>query len=318
MAVGAGRADGGGDGTAPSSGRQLVLKVDVDTLRGTQEGVPRLVEAMKRRGVGATFLFSMGPDHTGRTVKRMFRKGFLSKVSRTSAVEHYGLKTLMYGLLLPGPDIGKVAADTIRATGTAGFETGLHAWDHVTWHDEVRTADDAWTARHWTLAAERYHEIFGAWATVSGAAGWQINPMTVRLQAASGIRYASDGRGPRPYRLALDGVAVGPPQYPTTLPTFDEMLGIDGVGADNVDQHLLALTANADPALPQVFTLHAEFEGQKLLPAFERLMDGWLAQGWTLCELGAVHRQWQERILPLQPLRWGTVAGRAGELVVSD
>ena len=298
--------------------RRLVLKVDVDTLRGTQEGVPRLVEAMKRRGVGATFLFSMGPDHTGWTIKRVFRKGFLSKVSRTSAVEHYGVKTLMYGLLLPGPDIGKVAADAIRATGAAGFETGLHAWDHVKWHDDVRKADDAWTAREWNAAAERYRELFGRSAVVSGAAGWQINPMTVRLQAASGIRYASDGRGPRPYRIAIDGVAVGPPQYPTTLPTFDEVLGTDGLDERNVHERYLALTAKADPALPQVFTLHAELEGQKLLPSFERLMDAWLAQGWTLCDLGAVHREWEGRTLPLQPLQWGTVPGRAGELVVSD
>jgi peptidoglycan/xylan/chitin deacetylase (PgdA/CDA1 family) len=182
-------------GAAP---RRLVLKVDVDTLRGTREGVPRLIEAMKRRGVGATFLFSLGPDHTGWTIKRIFRPGFLSKVSRTSAIEHYGVTTLMYGLLLPGPDIGARAAAEIKATGAAGFETGLHAWDHVKWHDAARRADDAWTAREWHAAAARYRELFGSGARVAGAAGWQINEMTVRLQAASGIQYASDGRGPRP------------------------------------------------------------------------------------------------------------------------
>ena len=38
---------------------RIALKVDVDTLRGTLEGVPRLVELLKRRGAGATFLFSL-------------------------------------------------------------------------------------------------------------------------------------------------------------------------------------------------------------------------------------------------------------------
>src|SRR6516162_9822308 len=78
----------------------LALKVDVDTLRGTREGVPRLVTLLKKHGAGATFLFSLGPDHTGRAIKRIFRPGFLSKVSRTSVLEHYGLRTLMYGTLL--------------------------------------------------------------------------------------------------------------------------------------------------------------------------------------------------------------------------
>ncbi|MFZ1766050.1 MAG: 4-deoxy-4-formamido-L-arabinose-phosphoundecaprenol deformylase, partial [Candidatus Nitrotoga sp.] len=75
---------------------QLALKIDVDTYRGTCEGVPRLVETLKRHDVQATFFFSLGPDHTGRAIRRVFRPGFLGKVSRTSVLEHYGLKTLLY------------------------------------------------------------------------------------------------------------------------------------------------------------------------------------------------------------------------------
>ncbi|MDE1715615.1 4-deoxy-4-formamido-L-arabinose-phosphoundecaprenol deformylase, partial [Chromobacterium amazonense] len=64
--------------------KKLALKIDVDTWRGTREGVPRLMDMLKRHQAGATFLFSLGPDHTGRAIKRVFRPGFLSKVSRTS------------------------------------------------------------------------------------------------------------------------------------------------------------------------------------------------------------------------------------------
>ncbi len=58
---------------------------------------------LKRHGVDATFYFSVGPDHTGRALRRVFRKGFAQKVARTSVLKHYGLKTLLYGVLLPGP-----------------------------------------------------------------------------------------------------------------------------------------------------------------------------------------------------------------------
>ena len=47
----------------------LALKIDVDTLRGTREGVPNLVVLLKKYGADATFLFSLGPDHTGRAIK---------------------------------------------------------------------------------------------------------------------------------------------------------------------------------------------------------------------------------------------------------
>ena len=93
---------------------KIALKIDVDTYRGTREGVPKLVEILKRHNAGATFLFSLGPDHTGRAIKRVFRPGFLTKVSRTSVLEHYGLKTLLYGTLLPGPDIGRRCAALLR------------------------------------------------------------------------------------------------------------------------------------------------------------------------------------------------------------
>src|SRR5215211_4092940 len=109
----------------------LGLKIDVDTWRGTLEGVPRLIEALKRNAVGATFLFSLGPDHTGRAIKRVFRHGFLDKVSRTSVVEHYGVRTLLNGTLLPGPDIGRpsgIGAAIMRRVRDGGFEVGIHCW----------------------------------------------------------------------------------------------------------------------------------------------------------------------------------------------
>jgi undecaprenyl phosphate-alpha-L-ara4FN deformylase len=121
---------------------RIGLKVDVDTLRGTREGVPRLAKLLKKHGADATFYFSVGPDHTGRAVRRVFRPGFAKKVVRTSVLRHYGLKTLLYGVLLPGPDIGRVAGDVMRETRDAGFEVGLHTFDHIRWQDFVAGADD--------------------------------------------------------------------------------------------------------------------------------------------------------------------------------
>src|SRR5256714_14298507 len=92
----------------------LALKIDVDTLRGTREGVPRLLDILRRHDAGATFLFSVGPDHTGRAIRRVFRPGFFEKVQRTSVVRHYRVRTLLYGTLLPGPDIGRRAGELMR------------------------------------------------------------------------------------------------------------------------------------------------------------------------------------------------------------
>ena len=86
---------------SPGHAPQFVIKVDVDTDRGTREGVPALVAILKRHSVPATFLFSLGPDNTGKAIRRVFRPGFLKKVSRTRVTKLYGWRTLLSGTLLP-------------------------------------------------------------------------------------------------------------------------------------------------------------------------------------------------------------------------
>ena len=175
------------------------LKIDVDTLRGTREGVPRLINALKRHGADATFYFSVGPDHTGRALRRVFRRGFASKVVRTSVVKHYGLKTLMYGVLLPGPHIGRKAGDVMRGARDAGFEVGLHTYDHVRWQDFVARKGEDWTRREFEDGLQAFSDVFGHLPASHAAAGWQMNAHALRLTQRLGFDYCSDGRGTHPH-----------------------------------------------------------------------------------------------------------------------
>jgi len=316
---------------------QLALKIDVDTLRGTREGVPALVAALQRAQADATFLFSLGPDHTGRALRRVFRRGmfdFARKVSRTSVLEHYGLRTLLYGTLLPGPDIGRRAGDVMRRVRDAGFEVGVHCYDHTTWQDYVSRRDAAWTRDQMLRAVHRFREVFGDKPRVHGAAGWQMNDSALELEQELGFDYASDTRGQGPFVPLLVPQAPAPnpapssmsaptplparrsrcPQLPTTLPTLDELIGVDGVTVDDVHQTLLARTASLRRG--HVFTLHAELEGMKLLPVLRRLIQGWHAQGYQLVSMRTLFRQLDIGQLPGGRVESGSVPGRSGVLAV--
>jgi undecaprenyl phosphate-alpha-L-ara4FN deformylase len=292
---------------------QLALKIDVDTYRGTREGVPALLRTLDKHRARATFLFSLGPDHTGRALRRAFRPGFLKKVQRTSVVEHYGIKTLLYGVLLPGPHIARRCRAEMLAVRAAGHEVGIHTYDHVRWQDGVAHASPEWTAREMRLAQESFVEVFGTPAKVHGAAGWQMNATAYELTETLGFDYASDTRGDTPFFPVVGGRVIRCPQLPTTLPTLDELIGRDDLIGGNAVAHLGNVTRKGSMR-DQVYTLHAELEGMKLAPLFDALLSAWRADGW---QLGATRDQFAQldaSRLPACRILAEEIPGRSGVL----
>ena len=104
----------------------VALKVDVDTYAGTRDGVPNLLADLARFGAKATFYFSMGPDNSGKALRRIFtRKGFLKKQLRSGAPSAYSLKTMMYGVLLPAPMIAASFPAVLQETEQQGHEVEI-------------------------------------------------------------------------------------------------------------------------------------------------------------------------------------------------
>lgn len=293
---------------------KLALKIDVRTWRGTREGVPWLMDLLTTYGACATFLFTLGPDHTGRALPGLFHRGAMSKLRRQPVVSQYGFKTLFYGTLLPSPDIGGECADVMRSARDAGFEVGIHAYDRVAWQRHAASAGADWTLRQMQQACTRFQEIFGEPARVHGASGWQMNRHAYRLTQRLGFSYCSDTRGRGPFIPVYKAEIVACPQLPTTLPTLDELLGVDGVTVDNVAGHTLGLTREP-PQWGHVYTLRAEL-GHRLAPALEKLLDGWRGQGYELVSLNQYMESLAFKDLPRHVIADGEVPGRPGALAL--
>jgi peptidoglycan/xylan/chitin deacetylase (PgdA/CDA1 family) len=289
----------------------ITLKVDVDTLRGTREGIPRLASLFARLQIPATFLFSVGPDHTGRALRRVFRRGFLGKVRRTSVASNYGVSTLLYGTLLPGPDIGRLCRAEMRSVADQGFEVGLRAYDHVKWQDGVARASSVWTCEQLECGIEAFETIFGFRPRIHGAAGWQLNAHVPALEQGFRFEIASDTRGFEPFMPLGGGVL----QIPTTLPTLDELVGLNGLQAGDATRRIFDLT-RADGPRHHVFTLHAELEGGAYIAEFETLLRAWQEAGLEFRTLGEVALALDPRSLRTSRIRFGTMEGRSGTLAL--
>ena len=290
---------------------RLALKVDVDTDRGTREGVPNLLAACREFGAPACFLFSLGPDQTGRAITRVFRPGFFAKVSRTSVVEIYGVRTLLNGTLLPAPHIGRRNADVMQRVREAGHEVGIHCYNHYRWQDYLATMTRAQVAAEFGAAREEFRRIFGTEAHTAGAAGWQSNGLSREAYDAAGLLYASDTRGVAPFFPRIDGCVFRTLEIPSTLPTFDELMGRPEFPDAAIVPHYLSLL-EADRV--NVFTLHAEIEGMGRRQLFRELLGAWRERGVEFVRLDGYARQLlQDRAaIPVCGQVMAPIDGRSG------
>lgn len=293
----------------------LAVKIDVDTDRGTREGVLPLVKVCDRMGLPATFLFSLGPDNTGKAIRRVFRPGFLSKVCRSNVTGNYGLRTLLNGTLLPAPHIGRRNEGVIQAVAEAGYETGIHCHDHFQWQDYLHSMSAAQIGDEFRQAAKEYERIIGRACKTAGAPGWQANERSLAVYDEFGLLYGSDVRGLHPFVPACGGRVFKTPQIPTTLPTLDELLGRpEYPEKDLVDTYLHRLVR---PGL-HVLTIHAELEGMAYCGWFEQLLEAAHNRGVQFVSLATVatglHTEGSR--LPVCEVMQGSVDGRSGQLAV--
>ena len=287
----------------------ISLRVDVDTLEGSIHGIPTLLRLLDKHQMQASFYFSFGPDNSGKAIRRIFRKGFLAKMRRTNGVKLYGFKTMMYGVLIPAPIIWKRAAAEMRAAQAAGHEVAIHGWDHVQYHDLLDHKSRRWLSDWFSQAHGAFETVFGCKAKGAVSPAWRCNDTTLELQEAYGLDYAGDCRGTEAFYPIVKGQTLKTLQVPTTLPTMDELLGLDGLGADEVNA--LLWSQLREDAL-NVYALHTEVEGGALHGAFDAFLQGLRERGVR----ARTHADWVPELKAAQPparaITRSEIPGRAG------
>ena len=264
------------------------LRIDVDTLRGTKHGVPNLCRLLASHSLKATFFFSLGPDNMGRHMWRLIRPDFIRKMLRSRAANLYGWDILLKGTLWPGPVIGEKCAGIIRSVSDAGHEVGLHAWDHHAWQRHIDHMDADGIRTSLKSGEHLFEKIIGRRPTCSAVPGWKCNDLVLLEKAGFSFAYNSDCRGTSIFRPVVDGKELKQPQIPVTLPTYDELIGHEGISHNNYNDYLLSLLK---PEGLNILTIHAEVEGMVCMEMFERFLTLVQSKGGSFAPLGEVFSQ---------------------------
>lgn len=290
----------------------VALRIDVDTRRGLDEGVPRLLDLFRRIEVRASFFVTMGPDRSGAAIRRAWRPSFLWKMWRTNALRLYGPRTLLSGTLLPARPVGAGAPELLRHILAEGHEVAPHGFDHVGWQDGVARWSAARIRSDMAAAVGAFETVFGTRPEATAAPGWRTTDQALSVQEEFGFRYASDVRGLAPFRPRLATGPLKTLQIPTTMPTLDELLGA-------VPDVVSALERAIRPGL-NVLTVHAEVEGGDLRDAFERFLLRARAAGVGITRLGdaATRAPTIADPAPVLPIARGRARGRSGWVATQE
>ncbi len=289
---------------------RLGLRIDVDTFRGTRDGVPELCRILEARDIKATFFFTVGPDNMGRHLFRLLRPTFFHKMLRTKAGNLYGWSILFRGTLWPGPQIGKRLSSTIRMAADAGHEIGVHAWDHHLWQMKVDRLGTRGLHNQINQAYDCIAKIIGRDPDCSAVPGWRCTDEVLNLKESFPLRYNSDCRGTcGAFRPTVGNHELSQPQIPVTLPTWDEVAG--EVSDDQYNDFLMNLMrADSD----EVLTIHAEAEGMSKSRMFEAFLDDVTASGRNIVPLGQLANE--TTTMPTHRIEQRTIEGREGWVAV--
>jgi undecaprenyl phosphate-alpha-L-ara4FN deformylase len=219
----------------------------------------------------------------GRHIWRLIRPEFLWKMWRTKATKLYGWDILLRGTLGRGPLIGKELGHVLKATAFEGHELGLHAWDHYRWQTHIESMAGEAIYRELLQGFEVIHESAGTFPGCSAAPAWRITEQALLEKAKFPFRYNSDCRGSSIFYPVVKGKTLPQPQIPTTFPTYDEVVGRDGVTRKNYNEYLTSLMK---PESLNVLTIHAEAEGMAYLGFFREFLQQLQTRGGQVVCLG--------------------------------
>lgn len=289
------------------SNMKLAIKIDIDTLRGYTEGLPRLLDLLKEYHIRASIFFSMGPDNSGKAIRRIFRKGFITKMFKTKATTAYGIRTMLYGTLLPAPMIAEANPDLIRRAKYEGHDCGIHSWDHVYWQDNLPKLSREDIRSEFHKALELYEKISGERAKSCAAPGWQVTLDSLRIQDELDFEYCSDVRGYSPFIPEINGQSFRTPQVPSTLPTMDEALVY--VPECQINDYYMKLLHEG----LNVHTIHTEMEGGMMYETFREFLRQCCDNDIEFLTLREALRSTE---LIHSRIEQGELKGRAGKLAV--
>ncbi|WP_158090550.1 polysaccharide deacetylase family protein [Desulfurella amilsii] len=237
----------------------IIIKVDVDTFNGLENGVPKLIKVFDEFNIKATFYVTLGPDNSGKAIVNLLKPSFLKKMLKTKATSSYGFKTALYGTILKPPILAWLK-DNLLKIQSMGHEVEFHAYDHRLWQDKIYNLSYTDIKDWFEKGISAYFSIYKKYPKSFGAPGWVCSQKALNyIKGLKFIKFLSLSRADTPFIEETTQLV----EIPSNLPCLEEN------PKDFTDVADKAINKTKNGVLP----VHAEIEGGPFIDKFIKLLN---------------------------------------------
>lgn len=193
------------------------LRVDIDSRFGLLNGVPKLLEALRKQDAKASFYVPMGGESTLPELLR-HRGG---ERGAAGGVKLPALEILRM-CLLPR-NFAEENITLLKRITDEGHELGVHGWKHRAWTRSLASIN---AAGHVALATRKFEELFGRKPKSFAAPAFKTSRTVLEALDAFGYSAAGDLEGDAPFKPVVGGKEYSCVQVPITLkmPNTDPLI----------------------------------------------------------------------------------------------
>jgi len=205
----------------------FALRIDIDTIKGLQVGVPNLLDILGKHDIKASFfcpmgwegdLFSVLLHRFIRSNKRFSVEGGLYAGNNPEInLTKFKIKEYLYvirALFIPRKFLGQFSI--LKRIITEGHELGVHGYVHARWRRPAFLELE----KEFDLMTRKFSNAFGFKPSGIATPLFQSNDCVLKLCDRYGFTYASSLGGVQPFFPEIKGKKCNHLQIPITLDAF--------------------------------------------------------------------------------------------------
>ncbi|HTZ41684.1 MAG TPA: polysaccharide deacetylase family protein [Candidatus Omnitrophota bacterium] len=168
--------------------KTFALRVDVESDRGIREGLPKLLDLLKKHNIKASFYLVMGGESNILEILK-YRRNMTSSAERSMKI--WTLKDKIRMALFPR-DFAAANKEILGRILNEGHELGVHGWKHREWTRGLNQID---INNEITKAVSKYEKLFGKKPISWASPGFNTNENVINILNESGFKFTSDFEG---------------------------------------------------------------------------------------------------------------------------